>query len=345
MKKLSVKTFFKELGINILLFSVALVFYIVLNSFPAFDDVASQLIDILSKTPAIIVWLVYSVLFRHLVFKKITEENAWLKGLFHLGILVVCTFLMERLVFSQKTYIKTEQGYQLVTDITFIFRFLIFTAYACFYSFVAGFLQQKEKRLLAEKAVADAMVQNLRTQIEPHFIFNTLNNIYALSIEEKAVKTSNSIEELAGLFRYTLKESKAEKVPVIDELEFIEKYIQLHAIRLDQNANIHLNHCITWDKKPAQIAPLLLISFIENAFKFGISMQHASVIDIDAEVKDGTLILKVKNTVHPYSKVIQNGVGLDNTKKRLQLLYAGKYSLEEKRAHDFNEVELKINLS
>ncbi len=344
MKTLTIKTFGKELLVNFSFFSALCFLYVIMATYPGLSNFWNMIQEFVSFIPLGIIWLIYCILFDHYVFKLFTEQKKKGKAVITLLILTVCIFMVEIFILFPGIYIKTKTGYDNVVFITFLFRWILFTVYAFFYSFIAGFIRQREKRLQAEKAAAENTLQNLRSQIEPHFIFNTLNNIYALSLEENASKTANSIEELSGLFRYTLKESKADKVSVADELEFIEKYIHLHAIRLLESKNIQLQTNITWDKKPASIAPLLIINFIENAFKYGISMEHPSLVKISAAVQDAHLHLEVKNSVHENSKAVQNGFGLDNTHKRLDLLYAGKYDLKEIKKDGLHEIDLTINL-
>lgn len=134
-------------------------------------------------------------------------------------------------------------------------------------------------------------------------------------------------------------------MPVEDELEFIEKYIQLNKIRLQQNQHTRIETNIAWDKKPAKIAPLLLISFVENAFKYGISIQEPSFINIHIKVKDAVLLMEAENSIQPKSNAVQNGFGLTNTKKRLDLLYQNKHTLQELHDDKKHSVQLEINLA
>lgn len=345
MKTLTIKTFVKELLIHFLFFTTLCFTYITMLTFPGFSNFWNITQEFISTIPLVIVWLIYCVLFDHYVFKTFAEQKLKSKALLTLLILTAGIFVTETFILDPAFSKNRIADFDYSFYISLLFRWVLFTVYALFYAFIAGFIRQRERRLQAEKVAAENTLQNLRSQIEPHFIFNTLNNIYALSLEENAGKTANSIEELSGLFRYTLKESKADKVSVADELEFIEKYIHLHAIRLQENKNIQLQTNITWDKKPASIAPLLIINFIENAFKYGISMEHPSLIKISAAVHDAQLHLEVKNSIHENSKAVQNGLGLDNTHKRLDLLYAGRYDLKETKKAGIHEIDLTINLS
>lgn len=196
-----------------------------------------------------------------------------------------------------------------------------------------------------QKENINAQLKQLCAQIQPHFIFNILNCIYALSLEEKAEKTSLCIEELSGLFRYSFREISTDKVDISEELSFIEKYIHLNEIRFSKNSSLLVNTQIEWDKKPAFISPMILISFIENAFKYGGSNNGNSVINIALAVINNTLTMTVKNSIHANTETTQNGIGLTNTIKRLDMLYAGNYTLHQSQANDIHVSSLQINLA
>lgn len=348
MKKLTFKSFIREWFINIIIFLGLMFIYTIMLAYPDLSRLAPMWGDVLIVFPALIIWVTYVVFFYFLFFRLINDKKisrAWR----NLVILTLGIFVTDQIYNVIDYYFNPVFGghlmYELSLFITGIFRLILFSAYAVAYSFIRGYIWQRQQKLIIEKENAKAGLQNLRSQIEPHFIFNTLNNIYALALEEKAGKTSKTIEELSGLFRYTLKESDKEHVPVEDELEFIEKYIQLNKIRLEQNSHTRIETNIAWDKKPAKIAPLLLISFVENAFKYGISMQERSFISINVEVKDALLIMTAENSIQPKSNAVQNGFGLTNTKKRLDLLYQNKHTLQELHDDKKHSVQLEINLA
>lgn len=348
MKQISFKPFIKEVLINLGIMVLLSFLVMLMQVYPDITRVASISSTFIYVLPIFFVWIIYCTLFYRVFFGTITEQKKPKKAWRNFTVLFICIFIADQ--FLGMTTVKLNPDnygvarYDASLTITFIFRFLMFTAYAVFYSLVRGYISQRQQKLVAEKEKATVTLQNLRSQIEPHFIFNTLNNVYALALEEHADKTAQTIEELSGLFRYTLKDSNAEYVPIQDELDFIEKYIHLHKIRLEQNENIQCSSNIQWDKKPAAIAPLLLISFIENAFKYGISMQKPSAVSITLKVEEKMLTLNVTNSINEQNKTLQNGFGLGNTKKRLNLMYEGKYNLKELNDGKTHEIHLQINL-
>ncbi len=342
MKPLTFKTFIKDVLLQSVFFLLlALLFYFMQTGRSPFD--ISILYGLLKASPIMLFGLTYCILFYYLFFKKVIVYRQLIKSLLILLMLIAGYFAGDVMLTNLLMYVQSGSWHIVGFEVPAIYRFILFTAYAIPYSFIKGFVWMREQKLMSEKAQINASLQNLRARIEPHFIFNSLNNLYGLAIEEKAAKTSDSIIELSALFRYTLKESNVEKISVQQELDFIEKYIHLHRLRISEGEKMKLIVTILWDKKPAEIAPLLLINFVENAFKYGISLQEYSFIKIDISVEDGRLRLVVQNTMHK-NNTLKNGYGLINSRKRLDLLYKNKYTLEEKDEETMHEAVLTINL-
>lgn len=205
------------------------------------------------------------------------------------------------------------------------------------YSFLKS---QNEKRAL-ENAHLNAEVKFLRSQINPHFLFNTLNSIYSQA-HNKSEHTEYSILKLSNLLRYVLYESAEEKVPLEKDIAYINNYIALQQMRLSSKVTIH--YSVKGQQNGYTIAPLLLISFIENAFKHGISYTQASVIHIEISVFEKTLTLRVSNPLIKTNTFAEGGLGLKNVMRRLDLLYPGKHQLDISQTGDLYIVHLKIDL-
>lgn len=171
----------------------------------------------------------------------------------------------------------------------------------------------------------------LRSQINPHFLFNALNTIYGTALQEKAERTSEGIEKLGDMMRFMLQENMQDKISLTREIDYLNNYISLQKLRTDANPSVHIVAHIEQPVIPVQIAPMLLIPFVENAFKHGISFREPSHIKVTMEVKDKTLYFDVANSKHPKQESDpekgKSGIGLTNVKQRLQLLYPGKHEL------------------
>ena len=170
-----------------------------------------------------------------------------------------------------------------------------------------------------------AEMDYLRYQINPHFFMNTLNNIHAL-IDIDTEYAKSAVIELSKMMRYVLYESGSETISLKKDIQFIENYIELMRIRYDSSIDICLDYPATIPNKVA-IPPLLLIVFVENAFKHGVSYNHASFIHIRIGSRDDAVTAVISNSRHEKSRPGTTGIGLENVKKRLALIYQDNYTL------------------
>jgi hypothetical protein len=203
--------------------------------------------------------------------------------------------------------------------------------------------------LKKELGRSNANLNFLRSQINPHFLFNALNTIYGTAIQEKAERTSEGIEKLGDMMRFMLQENMQEKISLVREIEYLNNYIGLQRLRTDPNPIIKIEEIIEQQVHTTQIAPMLLIPFVENGFKHGISFREPSHIKVTLEVKDNTLYFDVYNSKHlrPESdpEKDKSGIGLNNVKQRLQLLYPRKHELIIRETGKEFFVHLTIQLS
>lgn len=176
-----------------------------------------------------------------------------------------------------------------------------------------------------ERAKSEAELNNLKSQLNPHFLFNTLNNIYSL-VNINTDKAQEAIHDLSHLLRYVLYENNQKLVPLNKEVKFVKSYIELMSMRLGSNFHSQVN---LPDESTVQVAPMLLITLIENAFKHGVSNTKDCFIHVDFTVDEQQqLHFTVVNS--NYAKLTNtepSGIGLDNMKKRLELLYPNRYKL------------------
>lgn len=170
-----------------------------------------------------------------------------------------------------------------------------------------------------------AEMDYLRYQINPHFFMNTLNNIHAL-IDIDTEYAKSAVIELSKMMRYVLYESGSETISLKKDIQFIENYIELMRIRYNSSIDICLDYPATIPNKVA-IPPLLLIVFVENAFKHGVSYNHASFIHIRIGYRDDAVTAVISNSRHEKSRPGTTGIGLENVKKRLALIYQDNYTL------------------
>ncbi len=208
--------------------------------------------------------------------------------------------------------------------------------------FVNLYVRIKKNMDAIEVEKNNAELSYLKSQINPHFLFNTFNSIYSLAIRENAERTANGMLKLSGMMRYVVSESSSEFVPLEKEITYINNFIELQKLRLDKGVKFDYELQGSFEGK--RIAPLLLIPFIENAFKHGVNPDENSSILIKIEIGDDDLHLYVENnkvtTYHEMSEKM--GFGIENTKNRLKLLYPSKHTIVIIDTNKKYQVNLKL---
>lgn len=188
--------------------------------------------------------------------------------------------------------------------------------------------ETEKARREAVKSRTEAELKNLRNQLNPHFLLNTLNNIYAL-IAFDSDKAQQAVQDLSKLLRYVLYDNQEMFVPLQKEIDFIKNYIELMRIRVSAKVNIVTEFNIK-PQSQTPIAPLIFISLIENAFKHGISPSGESFINISISENDNEIICVIKNSNFPKTEKDKSGsgIGLEQVRKRLEIIYQGNYKWE-----------------
>jgi hypothetical protein len=201
--------------------------------------------------------------------------------------------------------------------------------------FLALLLKIRNRWKKAEAEKLHAELAYLKAQVNPHFLFNTLNSIYSLALE-KSDRTPDAIVRLSSMMRYVLLETSREKVPLEQEINYLSDYVQLQQTRFEGSS--YVDFSCTGEPRGQSIAPLLLIPFVENAFKHGINPEEPSAILIRIDIRDDQLSLQVSNkkVTFPQPTPIPSGLGIQNTRQRLQHGYPGRFTLNiDDGAKDF----------
>lgn len=197
----------------------------------------------------------------------------------------------------------------------------------------------KSETLKTEKITME--LAYLKSQINPHFLFNTMNNLYGLSLSEPE-RTPDVILKISEMMRYMLYESNEERVSLIKEIAYLQSYIELEKIRYEGQTFVDV--VIEGNLSHKRIAPLLLISFVENIFKHGDVQNPQNSVKISLKVTENELFFKQKNIISVREKDKLGGLGLKNVERRLMLLYPNKYQLTVKNQEGVYESELTLKL-
>lgn len=202
--------------------------------------------------------------------------------------------------------------------------------------------------LKKELGKSDANLGFLKSQINPHFLFNALNTLYGTALQENAERTGEGIQKLGDMMRFMLQENMLDKISLSRDIDYLNNYIALQKLRTSISVDILISTEIEEDFRNLQISPMLLIPFVENAFKHGISLQSPSHIKVTLQTKGNTLYFDVNNSIHLKSdddpEKFQSGIGLPNVKQRLSLLYPKKHELIIRESAKEFFVHLTLNL-
>ena len=205
-------------------------------------------------------------------------------------------------------------------------------------------MRQNEREMKFEeerRKTAEAELTWLKHQLNPHFLFNTLNNISSLT-QIDPDKAQESIGQLSDLLRYALYDSEAEKVPLSSEIDFMDNYIDLMALRCNDLTTVEKH--LEAPSRPVEVAPLLFISLVENAFKHGVNARYPSFVKVSMQMEGDDLVFTCDNSRFEKQGTdrIGSGIGLENMKRRLELLYPGRYTYEQNAADDTYHVKVTL---
>lgn len=225
-------------------------------------------------------------------------------------------------------------------DSTSLFIFLMIMAISAAVKIVQQWQLTERRAAQAEADKASAELSFLKAQINPHFLFNTLNNIYTLAVI-KDDNTANSIMKLSNIMRYVTDDVITDMVPLHSEIDCISDFIELQRLRLNDKTTI--NFSVSGKTDGRRIAPLVLMTFVENIFKYGISKHEPSVIAIDIAINENNIAFFCENTIFENkSDSSRTGIGITNTRRRLEHLYPGRHVLTISQDNRLYTVQLTL---
>ena len=208
------------------------------------------------------------------------------------------------------------------------------------------FQNEKQRQILSEQKL-DTELQFLKSQINPHFLFNTLNNLFSMAEVSKNKELSKGISELSNLMRYMLDEATENEVPLTKEVDYLKSVIGIKQLQLLETDDVEITFEVSGHIENMSVAPLILAPFVENALKHGIDHKKRSIVNIGLETSKNQIVFKVSNTKSEQYRnglMRHSGIGLENVKRRLELIYPERFHLELDDQQDWFKVLLKINL-
>ena len=327
---------YKEIIFQVLLHVVVFIFYSYDRRNPHIESY--QVVFFLTYSMAALV-INYFLLPRFLYRNKPLQFVGWT-----VAVIALVIFLEEAVI--EQIYFPDTRGQRFLGVFFSLWGVLPVITVLSGFKFAWDALRKQQEVELLKSTIKESELKFLRSQINPHFLFNNLNNLYSYAIEFSP-KTPEIILKLSSVLRYMLYECQEKYVPLSKEVEQLENFTQLYEMQIEERGEVSFSVAV--NQLDYQIAPLILIVFIENAFKHSQSGQSEDIqIDISIELsKEGELNFSCKNNFHPVANTenLAHGIGLENVRKRLQLLYPNAHELVIEETDNQYEVYLSMQLT
>lgn len=311
------------------------------------DRVFSWSFLLFASTYLFIFYLNYYILVPKLYFRNYTW--LYLLCIVLLLLLIVITRPFDRLITEHLRFEHTgpplphpeeEDHYgKPFLDITGIIAFIMIGAISSAIRFLRQWKEAVQQTAAAESEKANAELSFLKAQVNPHFLFNTLNNIYALTVT-KSDAAPDAVMRLSNIMRYVTDDTTSDYVSLQAEVDCIRDFIDLQRLRLTDKVQIELR--VSGSLETTRIPPLLLMPFVENAFKHGISSHDPAAISISIGAKGQSIHFHCANRIFTTAKAERMGIGIPNTVRRLEYLYGKRYALNISDANEMFIVDLKM---
>lgn len=251
-------------------------------------------------------------------------------------IIIIVAFSYFYYIYFFQVYEVKNNYFQWFADISFVL--IITTAIKLIKD---GFTQKIMMQEIASRQLRMEL-DLLKSQINPHFLFNTLNSLFSMALEKNDTALAKSLSNLSNLMRYSIYDIKENTVPLAKEVDQIQRFIELQKLRFDEKDDIHIAFNTSGNLNNINIQPMLLFPFIENAFKHGISVFQYSNIEINLSAEINGLDFSVTNTIHRSENPGSSRIGLVNVKRRLELLYPAEHTLRIEDDGSRYSIQLRI---
>lgn len=256
--------------------------------------------------------------------------------------LLLITWGISQIPIPKDDFINSPRDWgirQHIRTLSVWFFFLVVTGFSLAIEVTVELFRQilSKQEIEAEKNKAELALY--KAQINPHFLFNTLNALYGLVLT-KSDKTESAFIQFSNILKYMYAQTTLDTIPICNEIDYIRQYVDLQSLRL--NKHTHIEFHTETDDEQAQIPPMILITFVENAFKYGTSSDIDCTIYIKIAVKNGVLVFETENSIMKEKKEPTPAIGIENCRKRLELLYPDRFTLVT--AQEGNQFKTKLTI-
>jgi len=295
----------------------------------------------------VLIAFLYAVyfLYRKVRVPSLLMRKKFIQAFLFVGILLVLTSLLAHFPLTDDFITRLPEG-----EIPRVsahraqrvwFLFLVVSGFSLSIDLTFELFRQVIARKEVEEARNKAELSLYKAQINPHFLFNSLNTLYGM-IVSRSDKTEEAFVKFTDMLKYMYDNPTVEKISLEKEMEYIDNYVEFQELRHNGHTKVEWVWCI--DNPSCQIPPMLLITFVENAFKYGSSSSRDCTISIKASEHEGRLLFETQNRIMKQPLESQKGIGLENCRNRLELLYPERYELSISENEDIYKVRLLIEL-
>ena len=341
----------KRIGLHIL-FWLAILFWRV--NADKYTGVAFEkfiYINLLRIPPMIIATytLIYFILPKYLIKEKeylkfavLFQLNFWIASWLNQSI--IHSEVMKKLL-STESY-KAQESLLALHPFRHGFVLLSILAIASGIQFFKLYIEKEKRERELEQENLTTKLAFLKSQVNPHFLFNALNNIYSMAVQKNQPEIAEGLENLSGIMHYLTYESNSKFVALGNEITLLQNYVDIHHLRIGEADDTTISFHVNGDLEKKMIAPVILLPIIENAFKHGIKPDQKCLVNINISIEDYQLLVKTTNTFFEKSEyeVNEKGIGMENVTKRLQLMYADKYDFKSYEEDGYYYTQLELNL-
>ena len=285
--------------------------------------------------------LIYCILPRYLI-----KEKSYYKFSILFILLVAVTTLVDRVIIGLTMQWSDFHFFHKVALIRNVYLLLTALGLASLIRFFRLYQrQEKAKHQLAEDNLKTELAF-LKNQVNPHFLFNALNNIYSMAVQKEQPEIASGIEHLSGIMKYLTYDSSANLVPLDKEIKLIRDYIDIQYLRMADTDDFTISLNVDGDVEDQKIAPVILLPLVENAFKHGVKPEHKSLVSITIATSADRLHCKIINTAFEScgNGIDDGGIGLENVKKRLRLAYPHSHDFKIDQTEGYFCSELQLEL-
>lgn len=284
-----------------------------------------------------------------ILIPRFSENKKTSEFLFSLIVLLALLTVLETVIdkaFFRYYYSSSEESFRAQLILNSVLNIIILSL-ALGYGFTKNWFRNEKLKQALIKEKMSAELNLLRSQLNPHFLFNVLNMAFSSASRSGDERTADIIEKLSGLMRYTTYESNIEKIDLSKELEYLQNYINLQKMRFSEEMPVEISFMTNGISTGQKISPLILIQFVENAFKHGVKLGNRSNIDISVNIENSILEFRISNPVFvktDSADISGHGIGIENVKKRLSILYPERHELSIENSEGLFGVKLIMNL-